>query len=54
VTDKERLQEKPICPFCGDHAALIGATYTDFECGSTWCDIEGFERSERCRRKGDE
>ena len=53
-------QEEPtiiaLCKFCGACAATIAATFADFDCGTTWSEIEGFDRSARCREneKGDE
>jgi hypothetical protein len=44
------------CEFCGACVATIAASFADYECGTTWCQIEGWERSMRCREaaKGDE
>lgn len=47
--------EQPICTFCGTCAATIASLFADFDCGTSWSELEGWERSMRCREnvKGD-
>ena len=44
-----------ICTFCGTCAATIASLFADFDCGTSWSELEGWERSMRCREnvKGD-
>jgi len=52
----EHNSDTGMCAFCGACAATIAAAFADFDCGTTWSEIEGFDRSARCREneKGDE
>jgi hypothetical protein len=36
---------------CGASAVTINARFVEFDCGSSQDDIEGFTRSEKCRRE---
>jgi len=44
------------CEFCGSCVTTIAASFADFECGTTWSEINHWKRSMRCREaaKADE
>lgn len=42
------------CPKCGDWIVTDGATFTDYECGSSWDEIDGWQFSEKCKNKREE
>ena len=42
--------EPPICPRCGAAAVTQAGNYIDFDCGTSWCELEGIVRSEKCKR----
>ena len=39
---------------CGAWVVTEAATFRDYECGTTWCEIDGWEFSEKCKKNREE
>lgn len=39
------------CPKCGDSVVTIAATFADYECGTGWDAIGGWEFSVKCSKQ---
>lgn len=39
---------------CGAWVVTEAATFHDYECGTTWCEIDGWEFSEKCKSNREE
>lgn len=39
------------CPKCGEWAVTIADTHADYECGTGWDEIDGWEFSEKCSQR---